>query len=187
MPTSSDSVYRAVSHLSPDRDKHARRCEPVVPGKEEPDTRRGPGQRSRWLTVGGRDIDGSGGVLDKVQVDDWLERYVAAWKSYDRDAIDELFSEDIEYRYHPYDDEAVRGREAVVQDWLEDRDEPGRYDAIYRTQAVDGDVAVATGTSSYFDADGAVEKIYYNCFIMRFDDSERCREFTEWFMLLPKD
>ena len=35
-----------------------------------------------------------------VQV--WLDRYVAAWSSYDAAAIGELFSEDAEYRYQPW-------------------------------------------------------------------------------------
>ena len=45
---------------------------------------------------------------------EWLDRYVAAWLSYDRDEIAALFSEDVTYRYHPYD-EAVVGRDAVVR------------------------------------------------------------------------
>jgi len=31
----------------------------------------------------------------------WLDDYVAAWRSYDPEAIGALFSEDAEYRYHP--------------------------------------------------------------------------------------
>jgi len=47
----------------------------------------------------------------------WLDSYVAAWLSYDEDDIRALFTEDIAYRYHPYDDPIV-GREAVVASWL---------------------------------------------------------------------
>ena len=57
-----------------------------------------------------------------VQV--WLDRYVAAWSSYDPVAIGELFAEEAEYRYHPWD-EPVKGREAIVQNWVSDKDEPG--------------------------------------------------------------
>ena len=97
------------------------------------------------------------------------------------------------YRYHPYDD-PIEGREAVVASWLEEgddagastRDEPGTYDATYRAVAVDGDVAVATGSSSYrAKPGGPVEKIFDNCFVIRFGLDGRCTEFTEWFMERP--
>jgi hypothetical protein len=82
----------------------------------------------------------------------------------------------------------------VIESWLGEgehqgapgRDEEGTYDASYRPLAVDGDVAVAIGTSTYAsEADGPVEEIYDNCFVMRFDGDGRCREFTEWFMKRP--
>src|SRR6266536_6331687 len=52
------------------------------------------------------------GHVDKAGVDRWLQAYVDAWKSYDRDQIGDLFAEDVQYRYHPHDD-PVTGREAV--------------------------------------------------------------------------
>ena len=79
----------------------------------------------------------------------------------------------------------------VVASWLgedEDgdassRDAEGTYEATYSAIAVDGDVAVATGSSTYYsEPGGPVEKVYDNCFVMRFDSEGRCTEFTEWFM-----
>ena len=132
-------------------------------------------------------------MIDRTGVDRWLHDYVAAWKSYDRDAIGALFADDVEYRYHPYD-EPVRGRDSVVAAWREEaefpgasgRDEPGIYDGSYRAVAIDGDVAVAVGQSTYTDGpDGPVAEVYDNCFLLRFDDEGRCREFTEWFVKRP--
>ena len=123
----------------------------------------------------------------------WLDRYVAAWKSYDRDEIAALFSDDVAYRYHP-SDQPVVGREAVVDSWLGEgdadgastRDEPDTYDAAYAPVAVDGDVVVATGTSWYRETpDGPVVRVYDNCFVMRFDNAGRCREFTEYYVRRP--
>lgn len=131
--------------------------------------------------------------MDHRAAQDWLDRYVAAWRSYDGAEIAALFSEDVSYRYHPYG-EPVVGRDAVVASWLgegdadgvSDRDEPGTYDAAYAPVAVDGDMVVATGTSEYRDdVNGPVTREFRNCFVMRFDDEGRCREFTEYYMKRP--
>jgi ketosteroid isomerase-like protein len=130
--------------------------------------------------------------MDHASAQQWLDRYVDAWLSYDRDAIAALFSDDATYRYHP-GDEPIVGRDAVVAAWLgelgdgdaaSERDQPGTYRAAYAPVAVDGDVVVATGTSTYLTApDGEVDKVYDNCFVMRFDEAGRCREFTEYYHL----
>jgi ketosteroid isomerase-like protein len=131
--------------------------------------------------------------MTRAEVNRWLQAYVAAWKSYDSERIAALFTQDIEYRYHPYD-EPIRGRDAVVRSWLGEsddpaastRDEEGTYDAEYRAVAVDGDVAVATGRTTYTsEPGGPVERLFDNCFVMRFDSTGRCREFTEWYMERP--
>jgi hypothetical protein len=131
--------------------------------------------------------------MDHVTALDWLDRYVQAWISYDPRDISELFSEDVAYRYHAYD-EPIVGRDAVVASWLgEDtsgkastRDLPGTYEAKYSPVAVDGDTVVATGTSRYREVpDGPVVRSYDNCFIMRFDADGRCREFTEYYVRRP--
>ena len=131
--------------------------------------------------------------VDTATVAAWLDAYVAAWKSYDPEAIGALFTDDVKYRFHPYDD-PVEGREAVVESWLGEggregapgRDEEGTYNASYRPIAVDGDVAVASGSSTYTRGPGGpIDESYDNCFVMRFDADGRCREFTEWFMKRP--
>ena len=132
--------------------------------------------------------------MEKDDVDRWLAAYVEAWKTYDRAQIAALFADDVSYRYHPYD-EPVRGRDAVVETWLgggddpdpAPRDEAGTYDAGYRAIAVDDDIAVAIGTSSYSPTPGAApDKVFHNCFVMRFDSGGRCREFTEWYIQQPE-
>ena len=129
--------------------------------------------------------------MDRVDAQAWLDRYIAAWLSYAPRDIVALFSDDIVYWYHPYDD-AIVGREAVVGSWLGEgdgastRDAPGTYAAHYEPVAVDGDVVVATGTSSYRErVDGPIVRIYHNCFVMRFDTEGRCCEFTEYYMQRP--
>ena len=120
-------------------------------------------------------------ALDHAAFQDWLDRYVAAWKSYDREAIGDLWSEDAQYRYHP-EDEPVSGRDAIVASWLDERDDPGTYDAHYEPLAIDGENHVASGWSRYFGADGQLVDEYWNVYLCRFDEAGRCREFTEWWI-----
>ena len=125
----------------------------------------------------------------KAEVDDWLRRYVAAWQSYEHDDIAALFTSDVEYRYHPWDEPDV-GADTIARSWVEpdQRDEPGTWQGEYRCIAVDDDVAVATGTSTYFvEPGGAIRTLYYNCFVMRFAEDGKCSQFTEFFMEHPKD
>jgi ketosteroid isomerase-like protein len=128
--------------------------------------------------------------MDHETAQAWLDRYLAAWKSYDPDDIAALFSEDVAYRYHPHD-EPVVGRDAVVAAWLgqgdsEDastRDAPDTYEGSYSPVAVDGDVVVATGSSHYREQPGGpFVRSFGNCFVMRFDGEGRCREFTEYYV-----
>jgi hypothetical protein len=131
--------------------------------------------------------------VDHETAQAWLDQYVAAWKSYDTDEIADLFSEDVRYRFYSYADWIV-GRDAVVASWVADdtdaqgstRDAPGTYDAHYAPVAVEGDVVVATGTTTYTETSGGrVTQVFDNCFVMRFDDHARCREFTEYYTKRP--
>ena len=119
--------------------------------------------------------------MDRATFQNWLDRYIAAWRSGDGDEIGALFSEDVVYRYRPFS-EPVAGRDAVVADWLRNPDEPGSWDAEYRAVAVDGDTAVSVGESRY-PSEG---RTFSNVFICRFDDAGRCREFSEWWVEKPK-
>lgn len=128
---------------------------------------------------------------DDVQA--WLDRYIAAWSTYDGDAIGELFSEDARYRYHPSDEPFV-GRDAIVRAWLEpsgdasSRDVPGTWEAKYEPFVVGGDRAVAVGYSRYFEdpSQAAIRTTYDNAYLLEFGADGRCRSFTEFFVERPE-
>ncbi len=127
-----------------------------------------------------------GGILmrrEDVQI--WLDRYIAAWSSYEEKAIGDLFAEEAEYRYQPWADPVV-GRAAIVADWLENKDEPGTWAAHYDVWSFDGERADAIGESRYTNPDGSFRTLYYNHFALRFDGHGKCVEFVEYFMELPE-
>ena len=128
--------------------------------------------------------------MDRSSVQVWLDRYSAAWLSYDEAAIRSLFAPDARYRYHPYDpnEDTVAGVDAIANNWLDNRDTPGTYDSHYEAFAADGDRAVATGWSRYYE-DATKAKLlreYHNVFLLRFAADGRCAEFTEVFMVTPE-
>lgn len=120
--------------------------------------------------------------MDHQQFQGWLDRYVEAWKTYDDHKIGSLFSTDAVYRYHPQD-EPLRGRSAIVENWLENKDDPGTYDAKYAPLAIDGDTFVASGSSRYFEPDGTTMRDeYLNVYVCKFNDAGECTEFTEYWI-----
>lgn len=121
--------------------------------------------------------------MDRKSVGAWLENYVAAWQTYEPKQIEKLFSEDALYFYSPWDEACpLRGREAIVADWLAQPDAAGSWEARYAPVAVEGNVAVAQGRTRYLRSDGSVERQFDNIFVLHFDDDGRCTRFTEWFM-----
>ena len=125
--------------------------------------------------------------MDHRSVQQWLDRYVDAWRANEPERIAALFSENATYSYRPYADEeqTIRGRDAIVAAWLEEPDAPDAWEARYEPWAVEEDRAVATGWSRYLATEEQPERTYYNCYLLRFDSDGRCAEFVEYYMQVP--
>ncbi len=123
--------------------------------------------------------------MERSDVQDWLDRYVQAWRSNERAPIEALFTDDVMYRFRPYESyPAAEGIVAVVYAWLgETRDEPDSWEAAYEPYAVDGDPAVAVGDSRDLAPADEPERTYFNAFLLTFAVDGRCRKFTEYYML----
>jgi ketosteroid isomerase-like protein len=122
--------------------------------------------------------------MDKPGLQRWLDAYVVAWRTYEPDKIRALFTDDAIYRFRPLDERPLKGRDAIVANWLESPDAPDSWTAEYRALAVDGDIAIAEGETHYpgDPKAGRAERRYANLWVMRFAPDGRCRDFTEWFM-----
>ena len=90
-----------------------------------------------------------------------------------------MFSADAKQWDHPWE-EPVVGRDAIVEDWLADRDAAGTYESHYEPWAVDGSRAVGVGTSTY-RVDGAV-RVFHNAFLLEFDEQGACRSFRDIYL-----
>lgn len=123
--------------------------------------------------------------MNRDALQSWLDRYVEAWHTNDPEQVAALFTDDATYRYRPYggDQHASIGRDAIVAAWLEEGDPPGSWEASYEPFAVDGDLAVARGTSRYFASAKGPARTFHNVFLLRFAPDGRCAEFNEYYML----
>jgi hypothetical protein len=119
-------------------------------------------------------------VVTSERVQQWLDAYVQAWRTYDEAAIRALFAADATYAYHPYD-EPERGLDAIVASWLGERDDPDGWEAAYAPALIDGARAIATGQTRYVTAG----RVFSNLFELEFDANGRCTRFVEWYMPHP--
>ena len=113
--------------------------------------------------------------MNRESLQMWLDKYVEAWRTYEQAQIEDLFSEDALYFYSPFDEQnPLRGREAIVADWLKEPNPAGSWEAHYVPVAVEGNVGVAQGRTRYFKNNGDVEREFDNIFVLHFDDRGRC-------------
>ena len=111
--------------------------------------------------------------LDAVTA--WIDNYRAAWASNDPAQIGALFTEDAEYFPEPYAP-PWRGREQIVERWLDRKDDPGSWSFEWHPLIVTEDLAIIEGETVY-------PKIRYsNLWVLRLARSGQARQFTEWWM-----
>jgi uncharacterized protein (TIGR02246 family) len=121
-------------------------------------------------------------VPNQEQVDAWIAAYVRAWNSNDPRDIAALFTEDAAYYTEPFA-QPWQGKERIVEQWIDNKDEPGETDFRWKPLTVTTDVAIVQGTTTYREP----PRTYSNLWVIRLDASGACREFTEWWMKHPAE
>ncbi len=116
--------------------------------------------------------------MDRETLERWVEGYRRAWESNDPDEIGALFTDDATYYTEPYA-KPISGREAIVADWIERKDEPGDTEWRSEVMAVCDDMGFVRGWAKYFTPP---PREYSNLWVVRLAEDGRCQEFTEWWM-----
>ncbi|HEY4225272.1 MAG TPA: nuclear transport factor 2 family protein [Pseudolysinimonas sp.] len=120
-------------------------------------------------------------TTDKGTVETWMAGYRRAWDSSNRDDIRALFTADASYRTAPFEEPRV-GADAIVEGWVEDRDEPDDYDFTWSLAGIDGDLAFVEGETTYNGSRHGSARRYSNLWVIRFAPDGRASSFTEWYM-----
>jgi hypothetical protein len=76
----------------------------------------------------------------------------------------------------------LEGRDEIVRQWLDRKDEPGQTEFRWHPLAVTPEVAIIQGETVYHTP----PHTYSNLWVIRLDAEGRCTEFTEWWMGHPK-
>jgi ketosteroid isomerase-like protein len=122
-------------------------------------------------------------MTDETTVTAWMTGYLKAWDSNEPDDIRALFTDDARYLTAPFAPPRV-GIDAIIDGWIEDRDEPGDHTFEWSIVGIDGDVAFVEGDTQYLGgSDG--ERAYANLWVIRLGGDGRASAFTEWYMRKP--
>jgi hypothetical protein len=108
-----------------------------------------------------------------------MNGYLHAWQSNDPAAIGALFAGDARYYTAPFR-EPWRGRDEIVREWLDRKDDPGTWTFDWDIVAIADDLGIVQGATRY--PTGA----FSNLWLIRLDATGECTEFTEWWMSWPK-
>jgi ketosteroid isomerase-like protein len=119
--------------------------------------------------------------MDRSDVERWLDRYVEAWGSNDPKAIGDLFTEGARYFTAPHRP-PWEGRQAIVEGWLDRKEDPETWRFRYEVLGVDGNLGFVRGWADYFTEDTD----YSTLWVIRLEDDGRCSEFIEWWVPIEK-
>jgi hypothetical protein len=115
--------------------------------------------------------------VTRAQVTAWIAAYERAWRSAGTDSLDELFAEEADYSYGPYD-KAHLGLDAIKEMWVQERaSHEETFDVHSEIVAVEQDTAVIRVAVHY---EQPRRQEYRDLWIARFDSDGRCVHFEEW-------
>jgi ketosteroid isomerase-like protein len=117
---------------------------------------------------------------NRVNLDDWIERYRTAWEEADADVVGELFTEDATYLSSPFG-QAHRGREEIREYWRRATGSQSRVRVEMGQPVVDGRRVVVEWWAQ-MDDDGTPLTLP-GALVRHFDAEGRCRALREYYNL----
>jgi hypothetical protein len=127
-------------------------------------------------------------VMDRADVEHWLDRYRHAWSTDDPKDIAALFTEEATYSPFPWPrgERNWKGRDTIIDKWIGHGDSKAGWHFEHNILAVDGNTAVIEGWTTYDPtAETPYEDAYANIWVVRFADDGRARSFAEWWVQRP--
>lgn len=121
------------------------------------------------------DEEPDAGVSERLAT--WMDGYLAAWTDNHPDHISALFTEEAIYDPQTADGE-LHGATNIVRWWREIDDDPDNWGFEWLPLVEKDDLAIITGITRYYEP----PTTYRNLWVIRFDESGRCRDFTEWYI-----
>jgi ketosteroid isomerase-like protein len=116
-------------------------------------------------------------LIGRSQVEDWLSRYEAAWRTAGTEPLRELFTEDATYSMSPYE-ERLAGLAEIAEIWEAERQSPDEaFTMTSEIVAVDGDTAVVRLEVGYGEP---LNREYRDLWVIGFAEDGRAAAFEEW-------
>lgn len=115
------------------------------------------------------------------QFETWIDGYECAWASNASEDIGRLFAGDARYYPTPYSQPWV-GRDEIIRQWIDRKDEPGTYSFRYEMLAVTDTHGILRGWTTYHEPSTE----YSNIWVVQLDDAGQCTEFIEWWVQRPR-
>jgi len=116
--------------------------------------------------------------MDRDELTRWVDGYRRAWETNDPGDVGGLFTDDATYRTAP-GAEPWAGRDAIVEGWIEAKDDPGTWSFDFDVLAIADDLGFVQGLTTYA-ADPP--RTYDNLWVIRLAEDGRCRDYTEWYV-----
>ncbi|MEX2144099.1 MAG: nuclear transport factor 2 family protein [Anaerolineales bacterium] len=111
----------------------------------------------------------------------WVQGYLKAWKTNECTDIEALFTEEATYLTQAFR-EPWKGREMIVNGWLERAGWQGQWSFEYEWVAIEGNVGVLEGVTTYQSQGSA----YNNIWVIVLDADGLCCEFREQWVQKPE-
>ena len=120
--------------------------------------------------------------LSESALEAWLQKYGAAWETFDAAAAGALFTSDATYQDVPFDP-AMQGRAAIEEYWRTETADQSGVKFESKVIAVKGDTGVAHWSATFKLKSTGATIMLDGIFVLEFDKSGQCRSLREWWQV----